>query len=298
MTDAIALGVDIGGTKARAALVTAEGSLHLCCETPTAAAGGADPGLTRSLALAIDVVTQSRDQGWQVDAIGVGMPEYVDAHGLLRSRDVMAWDVQPVELFASLGDVVVDSDVRCGALAEARVGAGAGFGSMLYASVGTGISSTLVIDGTPWRGHRGEAIALGELPVERSIDTGTAANLEQFASGAAIARRYARLTGEAPEGGRGVLARADSGDRRAAGVVESAAVALGVALAWAVHLVDPALIVLGGGLGTSGGRWADVVRESYAARCRPSAPDVVAARLGSDSGVVGAGLIALSSLDA
>lgn len=295
MTDGIALGVDIGGTKARVALVTSDGSVVALDETPTAVEGGADPGLMRSFALAAAMAVRARDQGWSIDAVGVGVPEYVDAQGMLRSRDVIAWDQQPGDVFSSLGHVIVESDVRCGALAEARVGAGVGLDSMLYASVGTGISSVLVIEGNPWRGHRGEAIALGELPVDRSLDPGSANTLEQFASGAAIARRYSRMTGKSVTEAREVISRSDRGDSRAAAVVDSAAQALGAALAWAVHLVDPERIVLGGGLGTSGGRWADLVRDAYVARSRPQAPDVTAAGLGADSGVVGAGLVALSA---
>ena len=294
MTDGIALGIDIGGTKARVALVRSDGSVLLVEETSTSTEGGADPGLARSLALADAVSARARERGLAIEAVGVGVPEYVDAHGRLRSRDVIAWDRQPMEVFADLGPVFVESDVRCGALAESRAGAGVGLHSMLYASIGTGISCALVIGGHLWRGHRGEAIALGEFPVDRALDPGSAATLEQFASGAAIARRYARLTGESVSGAREVISRADRGDSRAAAVVDSSALALGAALAWAVHLIDPERIVLGGGLGTSGGRWSDLVRDAYAGRSRPQPPDIIVAALGADSGVVGAGLVALS----
>lgn len=299
MTRPLALGVDVGGTKTRAAIVDAQGGVLTVDETPTAAEDLADPGLVRSLSLAVDMASRARDQGWVVDVIGVGVPEYVDAHGLLRSRDVIGWDRQPLELFGDLGlPILLESDVRCGAVAEARVGAGQGLTSILYASIGTGISCTLVIDGYPWRGSRGEAIALGELPVERSLDAGSATTVEQFASGSAIGRRYSRLTGKQVLGARDVLARADDKDLRAASVVASAAIALGAALAWAVHLLDPERVVLGGGLGASGGHWAEVVREAYVERSRPHAPAIVPAALGADSGVVGAGLAALNRMDA
>ncbi|MBM3687151.1 MAG: ROK family protein [Actinobacteria bacterium] len=297
MTDGIAVGVDIGGTKARVALVGSDGSVLLVEETSTSTEGGADPGLARSVALADAVSAQARERGLEIEAVGVGVPEYVDAHGRLRSRDVIAWDRQPMEVFADLGPVVVESDVRCGALAESRAGAGVGLHSMLYASIGTGISCALVIGGRLWRGHRGEAIALGELPVDRALDPGSATTLEQFASGAAIARRYARVTGESVSGAREVISRADRGDSRAAAVVDSSALALGAALAWAVHLIDPERIVLGGGLGASGGHWAEVVREAYVERSRPHAPVIVPAALGGDSGAIGAGILALTRMD-
>lgn len=295
MTGALALGIDVGGTKTRAAIVGEQGEMLLVEEVSTTSEQLADPGLARSLALAVDMLSHAHEQGWRVAAIGIGVPEYVDAIGRLRSRDVIAWDRQPLEVFEDLGPIVVESDVRCGAIAEALVGAGQGLSSLLYASIGTGISCALVIDGHPWRGSRGEAIALGELPVDRSLDPGSAATVEQFASGAAIARRYSRLTGESVDGAHEVLARARAQDRRAATVVEGAAVALGAALAWAVHLWDPERIVLGGGLGASGEQWADLVRAAYEERSRPHPPPIRLAALGANSGVIGAGLAALTS---
>lgn len=297
MTSGVTLGVDVGGTKTRVAVVLPDGNLLLVAETSTAAEGGADPGLARSLAVTAEVADRAREEGLEISGIGVGVPEYVDSQGLLRSRDVIAWDRQPAEAFAPLGPVVVESDVRCGALAEAHIGAGRGLDSMLYVSVGTGISCCLVVDGLPWKGHRGEAIALGELPVDRALEPGSALTVEQFASGAAMAKRYSRVAGEKVAGARDVIVRADRGDARASAVLESAATALGASLAWAVHLLDPERIVLGGGLGASSGRWAGLVSDAYVERSRPQPPSIVAAALGPDSGVVGAGLVAMRARD-
>lgn len=298
VTSALALGVDVGGTKTRVGVVDSDGALVMLDEVPTAAEGGADPGLRRSLALARVVAEQADAQGLSISAIGVGVPEYVDATGLLRSRDVIGWDVQPLQVFSDLGPLTVESDVRCGALAESAVGAGRDVDSMLYASIGTGISCSLVIAGRPWSGHRGDAIALGELPVQGSIDSGASVTVEEFASGAAIARRYERMTEEIVTGAADVVARAAGHDTRAAGIVESSAMALGAALAWAVHLMDPERVVLGGGLGASGGHWAEVLCDSYAAHSRPDPPPLITAALGANSAVVGAGLVALAARDA
>jgi len=217
----------------------------------------------------------------------VGVPEFVTRQGVLSSALVIAWQEQPSHLFATIGPTVVQSDVRCGALAEATLGAGQGISSMLYVSVGTGISCALVLDGQLWAGHRGEAIALGELPVDRWVDADSTATLEGFASGCGITDRYGQGLGA-----REVLARAATGDARASDIVDSAAAALGAGLAWAVSLVDPELIVLGGGLGSSGGRWLEQVRKRYERLVRPGAPALNVAELGADSGVIGAALAA------
>jgi glucokinase len=128
---------------------------------------------------------------------------------------------------------------------------------------------------------------LGELPVDRWVDADSTATLEGFASGGGITDRYGQGLGA-----REVLARAATGDARASDIVDSAAAALGAGLAWAVSLVDPELIVLGGGLGSSGGRWLEQVRKRYERLVRPGAPALNVAELGADSGVIGAALAA------
>jgi glucokinase len=116
--------------------------------------------------------------------------------------------------------------------------------------------------------------------------------VEEFAAGSAIARRYERLTGQSVDGAREVIARSEAQDSRAHAIATSAAQALGSAIAWAVDIVDPQIIVLGGGLGSSGGWWVNQVRTSYIRLSRPRAPEVVLAALGADSGVIGAALAA------
>ncbi len=291
MTGDVFLGVDVGGTKVRAALVDETGAILTSLESPTGTSGGADPGMRISHATAHGIAEDAAANGLTIAGVGVGVPEYVRDNAL-HSDLVLAWTTQPADLFADIAPVTVESDVRCGALAEARLGAGRGCASMLYVSVGTGISCALVLDGAVWAGHRGEAIALGELPIDRGLDAGGLVTVEQFASGSAFGRRYERLTGQSVDGAREVLARAQGQDARARAIATSAAQALGSAIAWAVDIVDPQVVVLGGGLGSSGGWWHDQVRASALALSRPHAPEIVAAALGSDSGVIGAALAA------
>ena len=286
MTRPVALGVDVGGTKTRVALVDASGAVVASDEAPTGGVPRADPGLRASFGVARSMAEAAGTLDCRVECVGVGVPEFVEPDGILHSALVIAWEQQPLELFAALGPTIVESDVRCGAIAEYALGAGRDRTSMLYASVGTGISATLVIDGRPWAGARGEAISLGEFPVDRVADVSSTVTLEEFASGGAMGRRLGVA------GAREVMALAARGDADATAVVASSAVALGSALSWAVSLVDPQVVVLGGGLGASGGAWFDAVVERYRALGSPGIPPVVPAELGSDSGVIGAGLVA------
>jgi glucokinase len=288
----LVVALDIGGTKIACGLVAVDGTVKVRHELATVRADGRDPGLTASHQVAADLVAHAASQGWAVAGLGIGVPEYVTADGVLTSRLVLDWRVQPKEQFADLGPVTVDSDVRCGARAEALLGAGRGVSSMLYVTVGTGLSSTLVVDGVPYAGARGEAIAFGELPVDRRAATDEDGSLEAFASGEGIADRFRRHGEISVRGAAEVVALADQGHEVAEQIVASAAIALGSAIAWMVDVLDPAVVVLGGGLGTSVGRWEHLVRAEYERRsaARPGAAPLRRAQLGPDSGLVGAAL--------
>ncbi|MGA0092204.1 MAG: ROK family protein [Candidatus Nanopelagicales bacterium] len=294
MTRGIYLGVDVGGTKVRAALVDETGAILTSAESATKTDGGTDPDLRISRDTAHRVAQQAVDDGYAILGVGVGVPEYVRDNAL-HSDLVIKWSMQPAELFSDIAAVTVESDVRCGALAESRIGAGQAFDSLLYVSVGTGISCALVLNDSVWAGHRGEAIALGELPIDRSLDAGGLQTVEEFASGAAIAHRYERLTGSPVEGARDVIYRAQGQDAQAQSIIGSAALAVGSAIAWAVDIADPAIVIVGGGLGSSGGPWLDQVRARYLSLSRPEAPAIKTAALGPDSGVIGAALAAQDS---
>ena len=287
---ACTLGVDIGGTKVAVVVCDERGHVILEDRTPTAVSGGVDPGLAISLELARDVRDRATAKGLDITGIGVGMPEYVDRNGLVTSHEVVDWVTQPTTLFEQLGPTWVESDVRCGALAEATIGAGRELSCFMYVTVGTGLSSSLVIDGKPWSGHRGEAIAIGELPVE-GLGSADGTNLEAYASGAGMAARYATHNGAAPASR--VIDLATKGDTIAQEIVRSSANALGRALAAMASIVDPEAFVLGGGLGTSGGEWHSYLVEAYqlALHPRPNPPHLLLAKLMEDSGAVGAALL-------
>lgn len=289
----VAVGIDIGGTTIAGALISADGTIvHEHTVSTPRADDGADPAGTTTATLVVELLHLAEAAGHEIAGVGVGVPEYVDTHGRIASSMVMAWDADPASWLATGRDasdgppaVTVDSDVRCAALAEARLGHGRGVASCLFVTIGTGISHAMVIDGVIWRGHRGEAIALGELPVSSDdvVDGKAALTVEAQASGLALER-------VAAEFGLSPLDRADerleTARRRAGRVV-------GTALASAVALLDPEIVVVGGGLGTSFGSFFDEVSDRFLTltATRPAAPPLLRSALGTRAGVVGAGLI-------
>ena len=144
-SQACTLGVDIGGTKVAVVVCDERGRVILEDRTPTAVSGGVDPGLVISLELARDVRDRATAKDLDITGIGVGMPEYVDRNGRVTSHEVVDWVTQPKTLFEQLGPTWVESDVRCGALAEATIGAGRELSCFMYVTVGTGIGGGLVV---------------------------------------------------------------------------------------------------------------------------------------------------------
>ena len=235
--------------------------------------------------------------------IGVGVPELVDPEGNITSAHTLAWQGDGVQAaFSSLAPAVVESDVRAGALAEAMFGAGRAFRLFVYVTVGTGISSTLVQDGRPFAGARGNALIMASSPFTMECSScGTALNpiLEEFASGPALVARYNRHGSRVVERGEEVTAAAEEGDPAAAMVVRSAGEALGNSVGFLVNVMDPEAIVVGGGLGSAGGLYWDSfvasTRSHIWAENSRGLP-ILPAAMGADSGLIGAAATVFQSL--
>jgi glucokinase len=257
-----AVGVDVGGTKIAAGLVELENGRVLEREEIATR-----PGREGAEILADCAELAGRFGGAELP-VGVGLCELVDLGGRPASGDTIDW--RGLDLTAAFGPrFTLDSDVRAAARAEGRFGAGAGRSPFLHVIVGTGTSACLVIDGEPFEGAHGHAIVLGAPPVE------------SVASGGALARRAG------VDRAQDVLA-----DPAHAVLVEGAARALGRVLAVLANALDPALIVLGGGLGSQAAFHERVAAAMAPFVAYPSMPplQVVGTLLGSDSGVIGAAL--------
>src|SRR5262249_13723738 len=153
---------------------------------------------------------------------------------------------------------------RVAALAEAIFGAGQRESHFIYITVGTGISYCLVKDGSPYKGARGNAIVLASSALTTTC-TRCGAKLrpvlEEFASGPAIAKRFGqhqeKMSATTVECAHEVFRAASEGNRFAIEILTSAGEALGVSAAFLVNVLDPASIVVGGGVGLAGGLYWD-----------------------------------------
>ncbi|MFF4343019.1 ROK family protein [Kitasatospora sp. NPDC001540] len=236
---------------------------------------------------------------------GVVVPGIVDAERSLAVHSAnIGWRDLP--LAAVLEErtglpVTLGHDVRAGALAEVRLGAARGSRDALFVAIGTGVSAAAVSDGRLLTagGYAGE---LGHLVVEPDgppCPCGGVGCLETVASAAEIAAAYTALSGRPVVGAAEVAARLTGGDGAARAVWARAVEGLATALATAVTLLAPEVVVLGGGLAESGGLLLDPVRTRLAEKLTfHRRPRLVAAALGDRAGCLGAGLHAWEAADA
>jgi len=239
--------------------------------------------------------SDARTAPWR---IGVAVCELVDLEGRVTSAQAVDWlDRDVAGALSPSGIVTVASDVRAGALAEARMGAGRSLDPFVYVSIGTGISHTLVQDGVPYPGRHGTALIASSGTISAVCPRcGEPLELvpEQVASGNGMVGRYAESgPHQRPERVEDVLAAAADGDEIAARIVDEGGAMLGTVVAGLVNVLDPQGVVVGGGLGLAPGRYRDRFLASFAAHIwAPTSRDtpVVDAALGTDAVLVGAAL--------
>jgi len=294
-----AIGLDIGGTKIAGGVVLwPSGEVRNRTIIPTGAERGGSAVLKDTFDLAKQLRDWARQNEIEVAGIGAGVAELVDCDGNVTSGCTIKWSGAPVrEKLSEVMPAEVESDVRTAALAEAIFGAGRGHSLFAYVTVGTGISYCLMQDGQPLKGANGNAITLSSSPLS-TVCTHCGAKLkpvlEEFASGPALARRFAQIRKSAISTAEEVFRAASAGDRDAMEILISAGHALGVSAAFLVNVLDPELMVIGGGLGMAGGLYWDAFLKScrehiFADNSRDLS--IVTAKLGTDAGLVGAAAI-------
>ena len=294
-----AIGLDIGGTKIAGGVVDRKtGKVLLRDTVPTHANRGGAAVLGTCVIVAERLAAQAADQDIAIKGIGLGLCELLDPTGRVTSAYNFDWRDLPVQQrLAAIAPTYLETDVRAAALAEACYGAGRPYRNFTYVTVGTGISSCLVLDGRPFTGARGNALVLASMPLSMTCpNCGAALDqvLEEFASGPALVRRYNEQRTKPVASGQELFAAASNGDELAHAVIHSAGAALGNSVAFLCNVLDPEAVVVGGGLGLAGGPyWTAFIA---ATRAHIYADDtrqlpILPALLGVDAGLIGAALL-------
>ncbi|WP_055589617.1 ROK family protein [Peterkaempfera griseoplana] len=293
------IALDVGGTGIKAALLDATGRAMEQYWRPTGREQGPDAVVRRIVTFTEELQRQAAGAGMPASAVGLAVPGIVDAPAGVGIRSTtIGWrDIPFGELVRERTGlpVALSHDVRAGGVAEARLGAGRAHRWFLFVAVGTGIAAALVSDGRAVPGAQHRAGEIGHIPVRPGGEEcvcGGAGCAEAYASAAAVARRHTALTGTHSEASQ-VARLAAAGDVAAGGVWDEAVTALADALLIACAVVDPPLIVLGGGLAESGELLLAPLRARMAERATVQHPPLLArAQLGDRAGCLGAGLLA------
>lgn len=292
MSGPLAVGIDIGGTKIAAGVVDRDGRVLARRELPTP--------VTERAALVEAIVGVARELSAEAaaESVGIGIAGLVDASGdIVRSATYLPLDDEPLRAVVQTAvglPVVVDNDANAGGWAEARFGAAQGIRDALFVAVGTGIGGAIIIDGALRRGWQGTAGEIGHLIVERDgrpCPCGSRGCWEQYGSGRALVQAAERVGFEVTHGST-LTQAAEAGNAQARDVLAEIGGWVGVGVASLVAVLDPEIVVIGGGLSTAGELLMQPTREAFAtnltAHGRRPEPQLVLATLGPDAGLIGA----------
>jgi glucokinase len=317
--------IDLGGSKALAGVVESNGSILSRVWLPSRDLKGRPAELLDRLADGAGEAAAQADLPFEaIAAVGVCVPGPMDpSRSVVAIAPNLGWvDLAVrVELERRLPRkrVFLENDVRAAALSEHKLGAGRGFDSMLAVFVGSGVGGGLVVDGRLYHGAQGGAGEIGHMVVRAGgprCGCGRAGCLEAMAARDAVGRYVIR---EVERGHTTLLTAILGGDLRtlnsrhlAVAIAQGDAVAIraarrsaryaGLAIGGVVNLLDPGVVVIGGGIAEALGEryvaWASEIAQRQILASAARAVPIVASSLGDDAGLLGAALTAFAGLAA
>jgi glucokinase len=312
----LTIGIDVGGTKVLGGVVDEAGKVLTTARKDTPRQGGS--ALTQTIA---DVAKELLEQN-SVTSVGVSAAGFVssDRKTMLATPNIADWNGVDLDnqLTTLIGlPVVIENDANAAAWGEAKFGAGKKQDHMMMLTVGTGIGGGIVVNGVLYRGAFGIAAEFGHMrvvPEGHICGCGARGCFEQYASGNALLRHAREAINASPEVARNLLSRGDGtvagltgqaiteaardGDPVALAAFNTTGQWLGAGIASLAVLLDPACVVIGGGVIDAGEILLKPTRESLE-RNMPFAgkhpyPQIIAAQLGNEAGLVGVADLARS----
>ena len=310
------LGVDIGGTKVAAGLVSDSGHILTRAREAMSARGTAADGLA-----AVQAAITAALDGRPARGIGISSPGPLDPRrGLvLNPPNLPCWRNFPLARAVERTHRVpvrLDNDANAAALAEARWGAGRGYSAVFYATLGTGIGTGLILDGRIYHGRTGAAVEGGHIslnPHGQRCGCGQRGCIEALAAGPAVGRRARLAVRRDARAGAALLRLAHkaaairaetvaeawrAGDPLATAVLDETAALLARWLGAMVTLLEPEVIIFGGGMGRLMAHWFPAIREQMPAwtlNSRAAEIPLRRARYGAEAGIAGAAALCLPS---
>ena len=305
-------GVDIGGTTVKIGLFKTDGELVDKWEIKTRTENKGEailPDIAESLKKKME---EKGIEASQMSGIGIGVPAPVDDNGVVQNTANLGWGYKEVnrEMEELTGlKVAAGNDANVAALGEMWLGAGKGQKNMIMVTLGTGVGGGVIVNGHPLVGAHGAGGEIGHLCVNyeetEHCECGKTGCLEQYASATGIARLAKKrlaaddaassLRDKKEISAKTVFDALKDGDKVAEEIVEEFGVYLGHAMANLAAVVDPSVIVIGGGVSKAGEILLDYVEKNFQEKAffANKNTEFVLATLGNDAGICGAAKLIL-----
>lgn len=308
-----AIGIDLGGTNVKYALIDNEGVFHFDGILPSMAEVSAE-AVTGQLAEAVSQVKKvAALNGIDLKGVGIGTPGIVDETGRVvvgGAENIRGWEnialADRLEEISGL-PVRMGNDANLMGIGETVFGAGRGASDVVFITVGTGIGGAVVIGGKLFAGYAGRGTELGHVPLiadGEKCACGSVGCLEHYASASALVRRFCdRMKRESPAfdpgnvDGKYIVGLYRQGDAVAVESLDEHCDFLGHGIAGFINIFSPQKVVIGGGLSQAGEFYISKVREAamkYSMRDCAVNTEIVAAELGNRAGCLGAASLVLS----
>ncbi|MGL4759886.1 MAG: ROK family protein [Sarcina sp.] len=306
------IGIDLGGTKISTAIANLEGKVQSLFVVPTDANLGEKKVIENIVTSIEKVIVEAKSNLDEILCIGIGSPGVLD----LAEGEIIASPNLPFANFKLISelkksfdiDFYLDNDANVATIGEYVLGAGKGKDNMVFVTVSTGVGGGAIVNGQLYRGNTSNALEVGHMTIDANgpiCGCGNYGCLEALSSGTAIAKKANQALGSKVETSLRkydkvtsyeVFVEATNGDAVATEIIDTALNYLGIGIANVITMLDPAMVIIGGGVSNAGPAIFEKVREVVKRRNFKVMSDnceIVHAKLGTDAGVLGAISLAL-----
>jgi glucokinase len=311
------IGVDLGGTNLKAGIVDKGGKILYRLSIKTSSNADSQAISNQILELIAEIIKLSNLKKSDIIGIGLGSPGLIDKKGetILFSPNLPEWRNIPITHIISKRFVlpcVLENDANAAAWGEKWVGAGKEVSSMVMLTLGTGIGGGIVIENRLWRGVNNVAAEIGHMVIQMDgpqCNCGNRGCVEVYASATGMVRRFKELLkGGTPSAlkdcdeitAKMINDAALKGDKASLDIIEETGRYLGIAIVNIMHILNPAMIVLAGGMIGSGELLMNPIREVTTQRAFEASykdTEIVFSQLGNDAGIIGAAGCLLTELE-
>lgn len=313
MTKKYAIGIDLGGTSVKYALIDNEGVFHFQGKLPSKADISAEAVIGQLVTACKETMASAQQLGVTIEGIGIGTPGIVDETNRIvlgGAENIKGWEnlnlADRIEAETHL-PVQMGNDANLMGLGETMYGAGQGARNVVFLTVGTGIGGAVVIDGKLFNGFANRGTELGHVPLIANGEPcacGSIGCLEHYASTSALVRRFSKRAAETGRSFSGeeingelIVRLYKEGDKLATECLDGHCDFLGHGIAGFINIFSPQRIVIGGGLSEAGDFYIQKVSERahryVMADCAVNTR-IMAASLGNKAGSIGAASLVFS----